>query len=68
MAIEITTKREGPITKKITVPVPESALERYKKLQHELYLKNSSKSLHDFARERLFALMDEVEDALKKSS
>lgn len=70
MAIKLgEKKRPDPIIKNLTIPVSQRMLDLYKLYQHE-FDKREEKSLHEYARERLQALLNEVGEALdmKKSS
>ena len=65
MAIKLgKNKRPDPIVKNLTIPVSQTMLDRYKLTQHELDSRGET-SLHTYARERLEALLVEVEKELQ---
>lgn len=64
IAIDLTKKKKTAITDTLPLPWSEDQINRYRSLQNELDKKGLTK-LHDLSRERLQALLDEVEASLK---
>ncbi|MBA2679909.1 MAG: hypothetical protein H0U76_16120 [Ktedonobacteraceae bacterium] len=60
------TEQES-IIERLTLPVTERQLERYRRAANELHIRKLTK-LHDMTRAKLDMLLDEVEEYLAKSS
>lgn len=60
------TKKKEPLLFKVSIPLPLSQCQRYKKIAYELDSRGFS--LHDITRERIDLLLNEVELELAKSS